>query len=65
MSIKDVIIKFKKRRFAEVPPQILLGMDGMAERNMARMERIKQEMGERYILHPSHMKSRLNEPRPV
>ncbi len=34
-------------------------------RNEARMQQIKEEMGTKYILHPSHMKSRLDEPRPV
>ena len=46
-------------------PQILMGMEGMAERNAARIAKIKAEMGEKYILHPSHIKSRLDEPRPV
>ena len=46
-------------------PQILMGMEGMAERNAARIAQIKAEMGEKYILHPSHIKSRLDEPRPV
>lgn len=35
------------------------------QRNEQRMNKIKAEMGEKYILHPSHMKSRLDEPRPV
>ena len=34
-------------------------------RNQARIEQIKLEMGEKYILHPSHNKSRLETPRPV
>ena len=46
-------------------PQILMGMEGMAERNAARIAQIKAEMGEKYILHKSHMKSKLDEPRPV
>lgn len=64
MNIKDVIVKFKKHRHP-VMPQELLCMDGMAERNAARIAKIKEEMGEKYILHPSHTKSRLSEPRPV
>ena len=63
MNIRQIIDSFKKQQ--AVTPQMLLQMDGMAERNAARIEAIKQEMGEKYILHPSHMKSRLNEPRPV
>ena len=35
------------------------------QRNEERMEAIKREMGEKWILHPSHKKSRLDEPRPV
>ena len=35
------------------------------QRNEERMETIKREMGEKWILHPSHKKSRLDEPRPV
>lgn len=36
-----------------------------AQRNAERIAKIKEEMGERWILHPSHIKSRLDEPRPV
>lgn len=61
--IKQIINKFKKE--ATVTPQMLLQMDGMAERNVARIEAIKQEMGKLYILHPSHKKSRLEVARPV
>ena len=64
MGIKDVIVKIKKRRIA-VPPEILLGMEGMAERNAERLAKIKEEMGTLYIMHPSHKKGRLDEPRPV
>ena len=63
MKIIDIINRFKKE--SSVTPQILMGMEGMAERNAARIAKIKAEMGEKYILHPSHMKSRLDEPRPV
>ena len=37
----------------------------LRQRNEARIAKIKEEMGTKYILHPSHMKSRLDEPRPV
>ena len=63
MNIRQIIERFKKE--VTPTPQMLLQMEGMAERNAARMEAIKKEMGEKYILHPSHMKSRLDEPRPV
>ena len=64
MTMIDIIRKLVKAP-AESTPQILMGMDGMAERNATRIARIKEDMGEKWILHPSHMKSRLDEPRPV
>lgn len=63
MNIRQIIDSFKKQ--ATPTPQMLLQMEGMAERNIARIEAIKKEMGDKYILHPSHMKSKLDEPRPV
>ena len=64
MTMFDIIRKLVKTP-VETTPQILMGMEGMAERNAARIAQIKAEMGEKYILHPSHIKSRLDEPRPV
>ena len=63
MKITDIINSFKQR--STPTPQMLMQMEGMAERNAARMAKIKADMGEKYILHPSHTKGRLNEPRPV
>ena len=62
-SYKERMDRFKKE--TDVTPQMLMQMEGMAERNAQRIEQIKQDMGDRYILHPSHNKSRLDEPRPV
>jgi len=45
--------------------EALLELDAIRQRNEQRIAKIKDEMGELYILHPSHIKSRLNEPRPV
>lgn len=64
MTMIDIIRKLVKAP-AESTPQILMGMEGMAERNAVRIAQIKAEMGTKYILHPSHMKSKLDEPRPV
>lgn len=64
MDILTTLIDMFKKE-AVVTPQMLLDMDGMRERNQARIEQIKQEMGEKYILHPAHKKSRLDNPRPV
>lgn len=61
--LKAIIDRFKKE--VEVTPQLLLQMEGMRERNEARIAAIKEEMGTKYILHPSHKKYRLDEPRPV
>ena len=59
----DVIRKLVKPQ--EVNAHELLDMDGMRERNEQRIARIKTEMGEKYILHPSHKCGKLNTPRPV
>ena len=64
MTMIDIIRKLVKAP-VESTPQILMGMEGMQERNAARIAKIKEEMGTKYILHPSHMKTRLDEPRPV
>lgn len=61
--IKQIINKFKKE--ATVTPQMLLQMDGMSERNVARIEAIKQEMGEKYAHAKINYVERLKEPRPV
>jgi len=63
MDVRQIIERFKKQ--ATPTPQMLLQMEGMAERNAKRIEEIKKQMGEKWILHPSHMKSKLDEPRPV
>lgn len=63
MNIRNILDRFKKQ--ATVTPQMLLQMEGMAERNAARIEAIKKEMGTKWILHQAHMKSKLDEPRPV
>ena len=63
MTMFDIIRKFVKPE--QVNPVDLMQMAGMRERNEARIARIKAEMGELYILHPSHKKSKLDAPRPV
>ena len=61
--ITKLIDMFKKE--AEVSAHDLLGMEGLSARNEARMAKIKDDMGSKYILHPSHKKTRLKYPRPV
>ena len=67
MTMTDVVRKIVQRlqKETDVTPQMLMQMEGMAERNAKRMEQIKKEMGDKYILAKCHMKSRLDEPRPV
>ena len=47
------------------PCKALLELDAIRERKEKRMAEIKESMGELYILHPSHKKSRLEIARPV
>lgn len=61
--ITKIINKFKQE--SEVSPYELLGMEGLSARNEARLAKIKDEMGEKWVLHESHKKGRLDEPRPV
>jgi len=63
MTMFDIIRKLVKQ--PETTPAILQAMKGMRERNEARIAQIKADMGTKYILHPSHTKSRLDTPRPV
>lgn len=63
MDILNIINRFKK--VAEPNATMLAELAELQKRNEKRIAKIKDEMGELYILHPSHIKSRLNEPRPV
>ena len=63
MNILQIINSFKKK--ATPDANMLAEYAQLHERNKARMEAIKEQMGSSYILHPSHKKSRLSEPRPV
>ena len=55
---------FSKQKEA-APCKALLELDAIRQRNEKRMAAIKESMGELYILHPSHKKSRLEIARPV
>jgi len=63
--LKALVMKLIGEEVQQIPATVLLDMEGMRERNEARIAKIKEEMGEKYILHPSHMKYKLDEPRPV
>lgn len=63
--ISKLIEQFKQRVNQELLDDLEAESVARRKRNEERMEAIKAEMGEKYILHPSHVKGRLDEPRPV
>lgn len=63
MTLQNIIALFRKQTVQPVP--MLDIMQGMAERNAARIAKIKEEMGEKWLHHPANKKTRLDEPRPV
>ena len=65
IHIRSIIEKFKTETNAQFYADLEQESMNRRARNEARMEKIKQEMGEKWILHPSHMKHKLDEPRPV
>lgn len=65
LTIKQIIARFKNNTNQELHDKLAAESAARRKRNEKRIEAIKKEMGEKYILHPSHTKSRLDEPRPV
>ena len=65
MMITKLIEMFKQNTTNEMMAKLEAESAERRARNEQRIAKIKEEMGERWILHPSHMKSRLDEPRPV
>lgn len=61
MTMFDLIRKMMKKS----APVVSVDLNAIRQRNQARIEQIKLEMGAKYILHPSHNKTRLDTPRPV
>lgn len=61
MTMYDIIRKLVKQPESNVS----FDLDALRQRNETRIAQIKAEMGTKYILHPSHTKSRLDTPRPV
>lgn len=65
----DVISKlmemFKKDAAEDLSAKIEAESVARRKRNEERIEAIKKEMGEKWVLHPSHRKTKLEEPRPV
>lgn len=64
MSFLDQLIS-KFKQLPDTNPDLDREISERQERMRQRMEAIKQEMGEKYILHPNHKKTRLDSPRPV
>ena len=65
LNIKQLIERFKNNVNQELHDKLEAESAARRKRNVERMEKIKTEMGEKYILHKSHMKHKLDEPRPV
>ena len=63
--IKKLIELFKKQTNDELMNKLEAESQARAKRNAERIEAIKQEMGTKYIMHPSHTRGKLDEPRPV
>ena len=63
--IKKLIEMFKKQTNDELMTKLEAESQARAKRNAERIEAIKQEMGTKYIMHPSHTRGKLDEPRPV
>ena len=65
MIINKLIELFKQETNEAFYAKLEAESQARAKRNAERIEAIKQEMGEKWIMHPSHTKGRLDEPRPV
>ena len=65
LTIKQIIAKFKQEVNQDLLAKVEAESAARRKRNEERIEKIKAEMGDKYILHPSHTKGRLDEPRPV
>jgi hypothetical protein len=65
LNVKQLIERFKNNTNQELHDKLEAESVARRKRNEARIEKIKEEMGTKYILHPSHTKTKLDEPRPV
>lgn len=63
--IKQLIKMFQQQTNDELLTKLEQESAARRDRNEQRMNEIKQEMGEKWIMHPAHTKGKLNEPRPV
>ena len=65
LNIKQIIAKFKQEVNQDLLAKVEAESAARRKRNEERIEKIKADMGEKYILHPNHKRGRLDEPRPV
>lgn len=65
LTIKQIIAKFKQEVNQDLLAKVEAESAARRKRNEERIEKIKAEMGTKYILHPNHKRGRLDEPRPV
>lgn len=65
LNIKQIIAKFKQEVNQDLLAKVEAESAARRKRNEERIEQIKKDMGTKYILHPSHVRGRLDEPRPV
>lgn len=65
LNIKQIIESFKRQANQDLLEKVEAESAARRKRNEERIEAIKAEMGDKWLLHPSHKKSRLDEPRPV
>ena len=63
--IKELMKKWLKQTEGQLQIDVEEVLCAQRKRNEERIEKIKAEMGTKYILHPSHMKHKLDAPRPV
>ena len=63
--ISKLIEMFKKEVTEDLSAKIEAESVARRKRNEERIEAIKKEMGTKWVLHPSHKKGKLDEPRPV
>lgn len=63
--IRKLIEMFQQQTDKELLEKLEAEGAARRQRNEARMAAIKEEMGTKWILHPDHMKGKLDEPRPV
>ncbi len=65
MIITKLLEMFKQETNEAFYAKLEAESKARAQRNADRIEQIKQDMGEKWVLHPSHKKGKLDEPRPV